>query len=853
MSRYNFKRAEKYWQSVWEERRCFNVSDVSDTPKYYVLEMFPYPSGRMHMGHVRNYTLGDLVARYKKARGFNVLHPMGWDAFGLPAENAAIENNIAPADWTEQNIAAMRNQLKTMGFSYDWDREFATCQPQYYKHEQKMFLDFLNVGLAYRREAWVNWDPLEETVLANEQVIDGKGWRSGAPVERKKLSQWFLKITEYSDDLLSALKGLNRWPDRVRLMQENWIGRSEGMHIEFRISGREDVLGVFSTRADTLYGATFCAISPNHPLAEELAQSDVEIQKFITECNRQGTSAEAIETAEKVGVLSGYELEHPLIKEKKLPLYVANFVLMEYGTGAIFGCPGHDQRDLDFARKYELDVITVVAPNDSSKSSFAVQNEAYLGDGVHVNSGFLDGLNISEAKVAVAKKLEEINSGKRVINYRLRDWGVSRQRYWGCPIPIIKCKQCGFVQVPERDLPVELPMDVSFGKPGNPLDSHPTWKFVNCPDCGKPAERETDTFDTFFESSWYFARFCSPHSKEALDRAALDYWMPVDQYIGGIEHAILHLLYSRFFTRALKKCGYIGISEPFAGMMTQGMVCHETYRDSGGNWVLPEEIQKTPDGSYRRIDNGSSVTVGRTEKMSKSRKNVVDPELIIQEYGADTARLFMLSDSPPNRDLDWTASGIEGAWRYVNKLWRMASEPQIPLVERDLAMPNKIGPPVEKVRRSVHQTTAAVGKDLDSFHFNKAVARIRELTNLLDALSNDDGAGWVYRHGMETVTKLIAPMLPHLAEEMWQKLGYTTLVVETPWPDFDLALLEEDIVTIAVQVNGKLRVTVDVERDLSQEHIEPLALGLEPVEKLLDGRNPRKVIFVSNKIVNFVV
>jgi len=853
MSRYNFKRAEKHWQSVWEERRCFNVSDVSDAPKYYVLEMFPYPSGRMHMGHVRNYTLGDLVARYKKARGFNVLHPMGWDAFGLPAENAAIENNIAPAEWTEQNIAAMRNQLKTMGFSYDWDREFATSQPQYYKHEQKMFLDFLNVGLAYRREAWVNWDPVEETVLANEQVIDGKGWRSGAPVERKKLSQWFLKITEYSDDLLLALKSLSRWPDRVRLMQENWIGRSEGMHIEFRISGREDVLGVFSTRADTLYGATFCAISPNHPLAEELAQSDVEIQKFITECNHQGTSAEAIETAEKVGVLSGYELEHPLIKEKKLPLYVANFVLMEYGTGAIFGCPGHDQRDLDFARKYELDVITVVAPNDSSTPSFAVQSEAYLGDGVHVNSGFLDGLNISQAKVAVAKKLEKINSGKRVINYRLRDWGVSRQRYWGCPIPIIKCKQCGFVQVPERDLPVELPRDVSFGKPGNPLDSHPTWKFVNCPDCGNPAERETDTFDTFFESSWYFARFCSPHSKEALDRAALDYWMPVDQYIGGIEHAILHLLYSRFFTRALKKCGYIGISEPFAGMMTQGMVCHETYRDSGGNWVLPEEIQKSPDGSYRRIDNGSSVTVGRTEKMSKSRKNVVDPELIIQEYGADTARLFMLSDSPPNRDLDWTASGIEGAWRYVNKLWRMASEPPIPLVERDLPMPNKIGPPVEKVRRSVHQTTAAVGKDLDSFHFNKAIARIRELTNLLDELGNDDGAGWVYRHGMETVTKLIAPMLPHLAEEMWQKLGYTTLVVETPWPDFDLALLEEDIVTIAVQVNGKLRVTVDVERDLSQEHIEPLALGLEPVDKLLDGRNPRKVIFVSNKIVNFVV
>ena len=650
-----------------------------------------------------------------------------------------------------------------------------------------------------------------------------------------------------------ALKELTRWPDRVRLMQENWIGRSEGMHIEFRISGREDVLEVFSTRADTLYGATFCAISPNHPLAEELAQTDTEIQKFIAECNRHGTSAEAIETAEKIGVLSRYELEHPLIKGKKLPLYVANFVLMEYGTGAIFGCPGHDQRDLDFARKYKLDVITVVAPSDSSKGSFVVQNEAYLGDGVHVNSGFLDGLNISQAKVAVAKKLEEIDCGKRVINYRLRDWGVSRQRYWGCPIPIIKCKHCGFVKVPERDLPVELPRDVSFGTPGNPLDSHPTWKFVNCPDCGKPAERETDTFDTFFESSWYFARFCSPHSKEALDRAAVDYWMPVDQYIGGIEHAILHLLYSRFFTRALKRCGYIGISEPFAGMMTQGMVCHETYRDNEGNWLLPEEIQKTPDGSFQRIDNGSSVTVGRTEKMSKSRKNVVDPELIIQEYGADTARLFMLSDSPPNRDLDWTASGIEGAWRYVNKLWRMASEPRIRLAERGLPKPNKFGPSVENVLRSVHQTTAAVGKDLDSFHFNKAVARIRELTNLLDELNNDDGAGWVYRYGMETVTKLIAPMLPHLAEEMWKQLGYTTLVVETPWPDFDSTLLVEDMVTIAVQVNGKLRVTIDVERDLSQEHIEPLALSMEPVEKLLDGRNPRKVIFVSNKIVNFVV
>ena len=854
MSKYNFKEVEKRWQTVWEKRKCFNVSDVSDAPKYYVLEMFPYPSGRMHMGHVRNYTLGDLVARYKKARGFNVLHPMGWDAFGLPAENAANENNIAPAVWTKQNIDTMRRQLKSMGFSYDWDREIATCQPEYYKHEQKMFLDFLDAGLAYRQEAWVNWDPIERTVLANEQVIDGKGWRSGAPVERKKLSQWFLKITEYSDDLLLALKNLTRWPDRVRLMQENWIGRSEGMRIRFRIFGRDDFLEVFSTRADTLFGATFCAIAPNHPLSEELAKTNTALQSFVTECNRQGTSLAIIEAAEKMGVLTSLEIEHPLIKGKTLPLFITNFVLMEYGTGAIFGCPGHDQRDLDFAKKYNLNVIPVVAPSDSDIGSFKIENLAYLEDGIHINSQFLDGLNISEAKEAVAKKLEEIGAGNKITNYRLRDWGVSRQRYWGCPIPVIKCEKCGIVQVPKDDLPVELPESVSFSKPGNPLDHHPTWKFVACPKCGDPAERETDTFDTFFESSWYFARFCSPCSDIGLERAAIDYWMPVDQYIGGIEHAILHLLYSRFFTRALKKCGYIGVSEPFTGMMTQGMVCHETYRDTAGDWLLPEEIRKFQDGTVRRIDNGSIVTVGRTEKMSKSRKNVVDPEIIINEYGADTARLFMLSDSPPNRDLDWTTAGIEGAWRYVNKLWRMVSDPDVTLVKPSGPMPNNISKVAENVRRAIDQTTAAIGRDLDDFHFNKAVARIRELTNLLEGLDNEDeGAGWVYRYGMETVTRLIAPMLPHLAEEMWCQLGHTELVVNAPWPDFDPAVLEEDTVTIVVQVDGKLRGTIDVERNLPQENIEPIALKLHAVEKLLDGRNPRKVIFVTNKIVNFVV
>jgi len=854
MTRYNFRDAEARWQAVWQENRCFNVSDVEDGPKYYVLEMFPYPSGRIHMGHVRNYTLGDLVSRYKKARGFKVLHPMGWDAFGLPAENAAIANKVPPADWTEQNIATMRDQLKSMGLSYDWDRELATCHPDYYKHEQKMFLDFLEAGLAYRRESWVNWDPVENTVLANEQVIDGRGWRSGALVEKKRLAQWFLKITDYSEDLLAALEGLDRWPDRVRLMQENWIGRSEGMRIRFEIDGREDRLEVFSTRADTIFGATFCAISPNHPIAEEMASQSTELQSFIEECNRLGTSEAAIETAEKRGFDTGLRIKHPFVPGKLLPLYVANFVLMEYGTGAIFGCPGHDQRDLDFARKYDLDVIPVVAPKEADPATFEVDKEAYLEDGVHINSEFLDGLNIPDAKAAIAEKFEALDAGTREINFRLRDWGVSRQRYWGCPIPVIKCEDCGIVPVPEQDLPVELPRDVSFDKPGNPLDHHPTWKHVDCPVCGKPAERETDTFDTFFESSWYFARFCSPTADNGLDASAMAYWMPVDQYIGGIEHAVLHLLYSRFFTRALQKCGYLDVSEPFAGLMTQGMICHETYQDSDGNWLLPEEVTKNESGEDVTLDGKKAVTIGRSEKMSKSRKNVVDPEEIISTYGADTARLFMLSDSPPDRDLDWTEAGIEGAWRYLNRLWRMVSEPNIAIVEIGTPMPTEMGADAEKARRFTHQTIAAVGDDLDRFHFNKAVARIRELTNLLDGLPpEENGVGWAYRDGLETVIRLIAPMMPHLAEEMWRALGHSKLVVETPWPEFDPSLLVEDTVTVAVQVNGKLRGTLEVGKDSPQEQVEPAALALEAVVKLLDGKEPRKVIFVPNKIVNIVV
>ena len=854
MARYNFKKTEAKWQNTWEEKRCFEVSEDPSRPKYYVLEMFPYPSGRIHVGHVRNYTLGDLVARYKRARGFNVLHPMGWDAFGLPAENAAIANKVPPAEWTRQNIAAMRGQLKRMGLSYDWSREVATCEPDYYRHEQKMFLDFLKAGLAYRRESWVNWDPVEQTVLANEQVIDGKGWRSGAPIEKRQLSQWFLRITEYADDLLEALEGLERWPERVRLMQENWIGRSEGARMFFEIVGRDDRLEVYTTRPDTIFGASFCAIAANHPLSLEMAKNNAELRAFIDECNRLGTSEAAIETAEKQGFDTGLRVKHPFVEGREHPIYVANFVLMEYGTGAIFGCPAHDQRDLDFARKYGLPVVPVVAPEEVDAAEFSVGNEAYVGDGRLINSEFLDGMAVEDAKRTIIDRLEAAGAGESKVNYRLRDWGVSRQRYWGCPIPVIHCEHCGTVPVPEEDLPVVLPEDVTFEKGGNPLVNHPTWKNVDCPQCGRPAQRETDTFDTFFESSWYFSRFCDAQGETAFSRSAVDYWMPVDQYIGGIEHAVLHLLYSRFFTRALRDCGYMGIAEPFAGLMTQGMICHETYRDETGGWLFPTEVVDQGDGTCVHAKTGKPVTVGRSEKMSKSKRNVVDPEETLESYGADTARLFMLSDNPPDHDMDWTDAGIEGAWRYVNRLWRMVTEPAVALPAPGSAAPAELAPAVDKVNRAVHKTVAAVSDDLDKFHFNKAVARIRELTNELDALdAGASGAAWVLREGLETIVRLIGPMMPHLGEELWEKLGHTELLIDTAWPEFDPALLEESTVTLAVQVNGKLRGTLDVAKDAPKDEVEEAALALPNVAKAIDGKPPRKVIVVPNRIVNVVV
>lgn len=806
------------------------------------------------MGHVRCYTIGDVVARYKRASGFNVLHPMGWDAFGLPAENAAFENNVHPAKWTRENISAMREQLKSMGLSYDWRRELSTCEPEYYRHEQKMFLDFLEAGLAYKRESWVNWDPVEQTVLANEQVIDGCGWRSGAPVVRRLLSQWFLKITEYADDLLESLSELDRWPDQVRLMQANWINRSEGATVNFALSGREDTLEVFTTRPDTLFGASFCAIAPNHPLALALSEDDPALAQFIDHCNRLGTSEAAIETVEKEGYLTSLTAQHPFSEDWELPVYVANFVLMEYGTGGIFGCPAHDQRDLDFARKYDLKVVPVVAPN--GKETFEITDEAFVGDGKIINSKFLNGLDVDAGKQRAIEELERLGSGSSKISYRLRDWGVSRQRYWGCPVPIIHCSACGTVPVPEVDLPVTLPEDVDFIQSGNPLDRHPTWKFVKCPKCGEPAERETDTFDTFFESSWYFVQFGAQDQARRFSRSEADYWLPVDQYIGGIEHAILHLLYSRFFSRALTDCGYLNVKEPFAGLLTQGMVCHETYRDPTevtGGWMFPEEVLRQSDGEFINRNSGAPVIAGRSEKMSKSKRNVVDPESIIRTYGADTARLFMLSDSPAARDLEWTDAGIEGAWRYTNRLWRMVAEPSDPIAPFRTAAPSKFDNHSKELLRKIHRTISDVSADFDAFRFNRAVARIRELTNALASFTGGgDDRAWTRRFGFEISAQLVAPVMPHLAEELWSILGHKTLLTDTPWPRADECFLSEETVTLAIQVNGKLRDTIELPVDVDSVIAEERALALESVARALDSATPRKVIVVPNKVINVV-
>jgi leucyl-tRNA synthetase len=878
VERYNPGEAEARWQAVWADQKIFETDNGDLRPKYYVLEMFPYPSGRIHMGHVRNYTMGDVVARYMRAKGNNVLHPMGWDAFGLPAENAAMQNRIDPKVWTYDNIDAMRAQLKLMGLSLDWSREVATCDPEYYGEQQKLFLDMLKVGLAYRKKAKVNWDPVDQTVLANEQVIDGRGWRSGAPVEQRELTQWFFKISDYSEELLTALDRLDRWPEKVRLMQKNWIGKSEGMRVRFAFAIRPpsevDAVEVFTTRHDTLFGASFIALSPDHPLSAALAGKNPQLAGFIEECHRLGTSAAAIETAEKRGFDTGIRVVHPFRPGTTLPVFVANFVLMDYGTGAIFGCPAHDQRDLEFARKYGLPVIPVELPPEADAATFSVRDEAYDDDGTLINSDFLDGLTVPEAKQQVARRLEAMTlagkpQGTRQVNYRLRDWGISRQRYWGCPIPVIHCPVDGVVPVPDADLPVRLPDDVSFDRPGNPLDHHPTWKHVSCPICGRPAVRETDTMDTFVDSSWYFVRFTNPHAKTPTDLAAANRWLPVDQYIGGIEHAILHLLYSRFFARAMEATGHLGVDEPFAGMFTQGMVVHETYRRADGTFANPAEVRLVDEGGARRavdIATGEPVEIGPIEKMSKSKRNTVDPTDIMGTYGADTARWFMLSDSPPERDVVYTEEGIAGAHRFVQRIWRLVNETQA--LSPRVALPggpppNEVGDGALALRKAAHRALDAVEENIKGLRFNVAVAKIYELVNAVAAalaeLSQprpagiDNSLGWATREALELLVQMMAPMMPHLAEESWAALGREDLVSSRSWPEVDRSLLMENVVTLPVQVNGKKRGELTIPIDASQADVERATLALDAVRRALAGNQPKKIVVVPKRIVNVVM
>ncbi|HXS05228.1 MAG TPA: leucine--tRNA ligase [Rhizomicrobium sp.] len=846
MARYNAKESEKYWQAEWDRRKLFVTPEHGDKPKCYVLEMFPYPSGRIHMGHARNYTMGDVLARFRRAQGYNVLHPMGWDAFGLPAENAARDQGVSPRDWTYENIAHMRAELKRMGLSLDWSREFATCDPEYYHQQQKLFLQFYQAGFVYRGEADVNWDPVDQTVLANEQVIDGRGWRSGAVVERRKLSQWFFKITAFAEELLTALDTLDRWPEKVRIMQRNWIGRSEGLTFQFQLSDGEK-LDVFTTRPDTLFGASFVALSPDHPLTQELAKSDLKLQDFIAECRKTGTAEAEIEKADKQGYDTGLTAAHPFDPNWKLPVMVANFVLMGYGTGAIFGCPAHDQRDLDFARKYELPVTAVVVPEGADAKSFAIGNEAYIGPGRLANSRFLDGMTVDQAKAEVATRLEKAGMGKRTVNFRLRDWLVSRQRPWGCPIPMVHCQKCGVVPLKESDLPVLLPDKIDFSKSGNPLDRDLKWKNTICPTCGGPAARDTDTLDTFADSSWYFIRFCDSHARTPVNKDAADYWLPVDQYIGGIEHAILHLLYARFFTRAMNRLGLVSVQEPFAGLFTQGMVCHETYRDASG-WVSPDEVVKEGGNAFRK-DNHAPVEIGSSEKMSKSKRNVIAPETIIADYGADTIRWFMLSDTPPERDIEWTDAGAEGCWRFVQRIWRLVSEAEgLPAPGLPKAAPSD--EPSKSLRQSAHKAIAAVTEDLGALRFNRAVAQLYMLSNAIADSPKADAA--TRREALETMVLLAAPMMPHLAEECWRTLGHDRLVAETPWPKHDPALLQTDTVTIAVQVNGRRRGEVTVARDADNRTVEAAALAEDGVKRALAGAAPKKVIVVPGRIVNIV-
>ena len=845
MSRYDAAQIENRWQDAWEKAGIFHAERSQNKPKYYVLEMFPYPSGRIHMGHVRNYTMGDVIARYKLATGHNVLHPFGWDAFGLAAENAAIEKGIHPATWTYQNIRDMKAQMKPLGISHDWSREIATCHPEYYRHQQAMFLEFLEKRLVYRRNAVVNWDPVDMTVLANEQVIDGKGWRSGAEVERRELTQWFFRISDFSEDLLDALDTLDNWPAKVRLMQENWIGKSRGLQFSFARTDGGEAIEVYTTRPDTLMGASFVGISPDHPLARELAEANPEVAAFRADCARGGTTEEALEKAEKLGFDTGIKVRHPLDPDWELPVWIANFILMDYGTGAIFACPAHDQRDLDFCRKYDLPVIdTFLALDDPvpvDTQAFVPPKEQKVKWVNHFTG--IDQTTGQEAIDATIDFAENAGWGTGVTKYRLRDWGLSRQRYWGCPIPVVHCNSCGVVPEKKENLPIVLPDDVTFDVPGNPLDRHPTWRDCKCPSCGKPAKRETDTMDTFVDSSWYFARFTAPRAPTPTDMAEAAYWMNVDQYIGGIEHAILHLLYSRFFARAMNICGHLPDKavEPFDALFTQGMVTHEIYqtRDARGRAVyhLPEDVT---DG---KLADGTPVEIIPSAKMSKSKKNVVDPVDIISAYGADTARWFVLSDSPPERDVEWTASGAEAAHKHLARVHRIVAE----IADGNEAAMQEAD---EQLLREMHKAIHDVTGGVESFGFNAAIARLYAFTN---TLAKSRAGSAAKRQAAAALAQLMAPMTPHLSEELWQMLGQRGLIATAPWPQADAAMLVEDTVTLPIQINGKRRAEISVPADMVKEEVEKTALASDAVQRALDGAQPKKIIVVPGRIVNVVI
>ena len=836
---YDHKKIEKKWQRIWSEKKVFEAKTDTTKPKKYILEMLPYPSGRIHMGHLRNYTIGDVIARMQRSLGFNVLHPLGWDSFGLPAENAAIKNKIAPRTWVMDNISDMKKQLLSMGFSYDWSREITTCSPDYYKHEQKFFLDFYKNGLTYQKESTVNWDPVDQTVLANEQVIDGKGWRSGAIVERKKLKQWFLKITDFADELLTGLNKLNGWPEKVRLMQKNWINQSVGTEVDFVVLDiQKTKVTIFTTRPETLFGASFIAVAADHAIVEKLTKSP-ELTWFLDTCKKTVIAEEAIANTEKIGFDTGLKAIHPFDYDVKLPIFITNFILSDYGTGAIFGCPAHDVRDHEFAVKYKLPIKQVIKHINDVQLDLV--QFPFLDDGILINSSFLNGLDVITAKQKAISFIEEQKIGKRKITYRLRDWGISRQRYWGCPIPIIYCNTCGIVPVTENDLPVKLPYDIQFDKPGNPLDNHPTWKHVNCPKCGKSATRETDTFDTFFESSWYFLKYCSPKSEGPFEKNDIDYWTPVDQYIGGIEHAVMHLLYARFFTMALKKLGYLNITEPFTNLLTQGMICHETYKNQNGDWLYPEEVLQTQHGFIEKT-TGNAITVGRIEKMSKSKKNIVEPGPILDKYGADTIRLFVLSDSPPEKDLEWTEAGVEGCNKYLQRV--------VKLIHNTLnSDKNYVGLGDTAFLNTVNSTIQLVTTYLKNSHFNKAIARLRELTN---AIYSGDISYTVKVTGIKILIRLLNPIAPHITEELWAMLGENEILACYTWPIPDSSLIKDDKTVIAVQTNGKLRGTIKVLKNIEQKEVESIALSLPAVSNFLHNKNVKKIIYIPNKIINIV-